>query len=101
MWRMMWQSYLEFWIERERDGSACMRRHQASAPVPRVGMIWQAQPKKPGKPAAKHAPPTQGLTLVHFSAQRKRFLWDRCTFRGRLECEQGVSRGIRGCLILF
>jgi hypothetical protein len=23
------------------------------------------------------APERQGLTLVHFSAQRKRFLWDR------------------------
>ena len=26
----------------------------------------------------------QGLTFVHFSAQRKRFLWDRGVFRGCL-----------------
>jgi hypothetical protein len=26
----------------------------------------------------------QGLTLVHFSAQRRRFLWDRGAFRGCL-----------------
>jgi hypothetical protein len=36
----------------------------------------------------------QGLTLVHFSAQRKRFLWDR-------GCVQGVYRGclrvVAGC----
>ena len=33
----------------------------------------------------------QGLTLVHFSAQRKRILWDR-------ECIQGLFRGVfRGC----
>ena len=28
----------------------------------------------------------QGLTLVHFSAERKRFLWDR-------ECIEGLFRG--------
>jgi hypothetical protein len=27
---------------------------------------------------------TQGLTLVHFSAQLKRILWDRGAFRGCL-----------------
>ena len=31
----------------------------------------------------------QGLTLVHFSAQRKRFLWDR-------GCISGLSRGCLG-----
>ena len=47
----------------------------------------------------------QGLTLVHFSAQLKRILWDRGALRG---CSgggqevfricQGVLRSIRGCL---
>jgi len=40
----------------------------------------------------------QGLTLVHFSAQREHFLWDRGLFRGGLG---GVLRGaeqIRGYL---
>jgi hypothetical protein len=30
---------------------------------------------------------SQGLTLVHFSAQRKRFLWDR-------GCTYGLFRGV-------
>jgi len=33
----------------------------------------------------------QGLTLVHFSAQRKRFMWDR-------GCTQGL---VRGCLGVY
>jgi len=47
----------------------------------------------------------QGLTLVHFSAQRKPFLWDRgCSqglFRGCSGVVGGLYRrclGIRGCL---
>ena len=45
-------------------------------------------------PRAPHAPPAlmpepQGLTLVHFSAQRKRFLRDR-------GCVQGLFRGCLG-----
>jgi len=43
----------------------------------------------------------QGLTLVHFSAQHKRFLWDRrCihrSFEGLFVVCQGVSGGIQGC----
>ena len=43
-------------------------------------------------------PSNQGVTLVHFSAQLKRFLWDRgCmegVFRGRLP-------GVRGCWGMF
>jgi hypothetical protein len=35
----------------------------------------------------------QGLTLVHFSAQRKRFLWDRGASGGRI---WGLSRGRLG-----
>ena len=43
--------------------------------------------------ASTSVPLTQGLTLVQFSAQRKRFLWGR-------GCIQGLSResevGVRG-----
>ena len=40
----------------------------------------------------------QGLTLVHFSAQRKRFEWDnRCIQELLSECF-GVLGGIRGCV---
>ena len=48
------------------------------------------------------AAPDQGLTLVHLSAQRKRFRLDRgciqgvCT--GWLRGVFGAFRGIRGCL---
>jgi hypothetical protein len=45
--------------------------------------------------AQSHASSTQGLTLVHISAQRKRFLWDRgCTqgsFRGCLGGDEGCD----------
>ena len=44
------------------------------------------------------AAPRQGLTPVHFSAQRKRFLWDRGMFRGCSWCIWGVVGGIIGCL---
>ena len=43
----------------------------------------------------------QGLTLVHFSAQLKRILWDRGAFRvclGGVEKCHGVFKSIRGCL---
>jgi len=47
-------------------------------------------------------PLSQGLTLVHFSAQRKHFLWDRgCIeglFSGSSSGVYGVLGGIRGCL---
>jgi hypothetical protein len=36
----------------------------------------------------------QGLTLVHFSAQLKRWLWDRGCMQGMF---RGCSGGIRGC----
>ena len=39
----------------------------------------------------------QGLTLVHFSAQRKRFLWVGGAYRGCLGDAQEVSGDIRGC----
>ena len=38
---------------------------------------------------AAHVRCGQGLTLVHFPAQRKRFLWDR-------GCVQGLFRGCSG-----
>ena len=40
----------------------------------------------------------QGLTLVHFSAHRERFLWDRGCIWGCLGAVQEVRGGIRGCL---
>ena len=46
----------------------------------------------------------QGLTLVHFSAQRKLFLWDRgCDlglFRGVFTGCQGVVAGVQGVFCL-
>ena len=36
----------------------------------------------------------QGLTLVHFSAQRKRFLWVRGCISG---LSRGCLGGVRGC----
>jgi len=44
------------------------------------------------------APMDQGLTLVHFSAQRKLILWDRGYIWGFLRGCSGVCGGIRGCL---
>jgi len=45
----------------------------------------------------------QGLTLVHFSAQRKRCLWDRGCILGLFREYTGGAMGIRGCLrcVLF
>jgi len=43
----------------------------------------------------------QGLTLVRFSAQLKRFVWDRGCIKGLFRgCLRGIRgiRGIRGCL---
>jgi len=39
----------------------------------------------------------QGLTLVHVSAQRKRFVWDRGAFRGEFRGCLGGVRGFEGC----
>ena len=48
----------------------------------------------------------QGLTLVHVSAQRERFLWDRVCFQGLCTgCPGGVYevfgsiRGRLGCIL--
>jgi hypothetical protein len=40
-------------------------------------------------------PCSQGLTLVHFSAQLKRIAWDRCAFRGCLEVILEVPGGVK------
>ena len=40
----------------------------------------------------------QGLTIVHFSAQHKRFLWDRGCGQGLLGRSFG---GVRGCWEVF
>jgi hypothetical protein len=42
-----------------------------------------------------HTGPRQGLTLVHFSAQLKRILWDRGAFRDCLGGVLEVSGGIK------
>jgi len=39
---------------------------------------------------------SQGLTLVHFSAQRKRFLWDRGYILGLFWGCSGCLRGYEG-----
>jgi len=52
--------------------------------IPGLTMRVHGAAEKPmsGTPSAS----AQGLTLLHFSAQRKRFLWDR-------GCIQGLFRG--------
>jgi hypothetical protein len=40
--------------------------------------------------------PVQELTLVHYLAQRKRFLWDRGCMYGFFRVCLGVSGGVRG-----
>jgi hypothetical protein len=58
------------------------------------------------RPSSSHTnqkePSGQGLTLVHFSAQRKRFLWNRgCVwllFRGCLGAVEGGLGSMKGCL---
>jgi len=54
--------------------------------------FWWCQPALPYQVGGGGAAPSinartapsrgQGLTLVHLSAQRKRFLWDKGCFRG-------------------
>jgi len=39
----------------------------------------------------------QGLTLVHFSAQLNRFLWDGVCMQGAFRGVDEVSGGVRGC----
>jgi hypothetical protein len=47
-------------------------------------------------------PATQGLTLVHFSAQRERFLWGRGCMYGLLRgCLGGVRGHEGGCRVYF
>ena len=48
--------------------------------------------------AAVKAAQGQGLTLVHSSAQRKRFLWDRACVYGLFG---GCSGGVRGYYGVF
>jgi len=73
-------------------------------------MIWQMtvsiwssptvvpQPYLKVLPSARRVPQPrgQGLTLVHFSALLKRFLWDRGAFGGCFRGIQEVSGGTRG-----
>jgi hypothetical protein len=40
---------------------------------------------------------TEGLTLVHFSAQLERFVWDRGARRGRVDRVEGVFEGVFLC----
>jgi len=44
----------------------------------------------------------QGLTLVHFSAQLKRYLWDRVLIQGLFRGSSGDIRGYCGvCRVYF
>jgi hypothetical protein len=45
-------------------------------------------------PSGLHANAVQGLTIVHFSAQLKRYLWDRGYMLGLF---MGCLWGVRGC----
>jgi len=48
------------------------------SPAAQVGSRLEGASVRPLRiPAAARAPVSQGLTLVHFSAQLERFLWDR------------------------
>ena len=69
---------------------------------------WSPRPCAPWEGTAAYTrPPTeadtgaprcsaccQGLTLVHFSAQLERILWDRGAFRGCLQVVWEVSGGV-------
>ncbi len=69
--------------------------------------MWKAKADLKAKTKAKARPRShsslmddevalrQGLTLVHFSAQLERILWDRGAFRGCLEGVWQVSGGFK------
>jgi hypothetical protein len=85
--------------EREREASACMRRHQASALDPVQARSTLGQPGVnlnrhtsvtenswlmiiarsmlgPIRNSTRNVSCSQGLTSVHFSGQREQFHWD-------------------------
>jgi len=68
------------------------------APLPRMATAAAIMPA--GVMGLRNTATEQGLTLVHFSVQLKRFLWDRgCMQRlltACLEGIQGVLGGIKG-----
>jgi hypothetical protein len=65
------------------------RKYIASPYVAKHKMVEKNATSRPASPSY------QGLTLVHFSAQRKRFLWDRgCIYH--LGVVQWMSVRLRG-----
>jgi hypothetical protein len=67
------------------EGAAAMEEEAVVAP---------AVTKPKGVPAVRYKGTGQGLTLVHFSTQGKRFLWVRGAYRGRLGGVDEVLGGI-------
>jgi len=47
----------------------------------------------------EHEARNQGHTLVHYSAQCKRFLWDRGGIYGLLTVCEGGAEGCAGCIL--
>jgi len=64
--------------------------------------IQELHAAAPGELLAGDRRARQGLTLVHFSAQLKRFLWNKGCFQGLFT---GCSSGVRGhegvCRVYF
>jgi hypothetical protein len=77
-----------------------------------AGNIWQALPRRPASAALHDVSARrsgsvrrnhtwyQWLTLVHFSAQRKHFLWDRGRIQGSFTEWSGGVRGCLGCVFV-
>ena len=64
-------------------------------PLPRIIFGMSSSSSSSDRPSSDRPSITsdQGLTLIHFSAQRKRFLWDKgCLF----ELFKGCLGGVRG-----
>jgi len=69
-------------------GSSVATPRKALSAARRAGMLARGDAAMKASARAVEGATNQGLTLVHFSAQLKRFLWDRGVFR---DCLRGVS----------
>ena len=70
-------------------------------PLPTSSSVSSAAPRAATSARMCRSAPRQGLSLVHFSAQRKRFLWDRGCIKGLFRgCLDGV-RGYQGLLDVY
>ena len=81
-----------------RLSAACTFRHaRASAFLPSLALpclstkSWSKKQSTPRRVVQAACVFWQGLTFVNFSAQRKRFLWDRgCVYALFRDCSSGV-----------